>query len=224
MLGDEHVVLDPHADAAIGFGHSLVVRQIEPRLHGQHHAGFQLAPVAVVLVGADVVHVHAQPVAGAVHVIGLVRLVLDQILGLAVQDTQFHQSLGQHLDRRFVRFVPVSSRTRTLDSSPLRLQHQVVDGPLGRTEATIDRKGAGDVRGIAVQLTAGVDQHQIAVAQWGGVLDIVQHTGVLAAGDDARIGQMPSTGQRALVLKLGLQPCLVQTRAAQTHQLAVRAR
>src|SRR5688500_19730144 len=47
-------------------------------------------------------------------------------------------------------------------SDLLRGEHQLVDVALGRGEAAGDREGARDVRGVAVELAAGVDQQQLA--------------------------------------------------------------
>ena len=61
---------------------------VEPGLDGEHHAGRERARRAVLRVDADVVHVHAQPVAGAVHVELLVGARLDQRRDLAGQQAQ----------------------------------------------------------------------------------------------------------------------------------------
>ena len=59
-----------------------VVGDVEAGLDGEHHAGLERARgVAAALVEADVVHVHAEPVAGAVHVHRLVELLLDDFVG-----------------------------------------------------------------------------------------------------------------------------------------------
>ena len=47
---------------------SRSVREVEAGLDGEHHAGLERPRARRRVVGADVVHVHAEPVAGAVHV------------------------------------------------------------------------------------------------------------------------------------------------------------
>src|SRR5512141_942352 len=68
VRGHHDVVLDAHADVppplrrALGAG-----RDVDARLDRQHHAGLEHPPLVADLVVADVVHVHAQPMAGAMH-------------------------------------------------------------------------------------------------------------------------------------------------------------
>ena len=45
--------------------------------------------------------------------------------------------------------------------APVRVQHELVDGALRRRERAADGPGARDVAGVAVQLAAGVHQHQL---------------------------------------------------------------
>src|SRR5579883_1743282 len=66
-VGDEHVVLDAHADAAVLLGDEAVVGgDVEPGLDREDHAGDQLARLAAGGVAADVVHVEAEPARRAV--------------------------------------------------------------------------------------------------------------------------------------------------------------
>src|SRR5690349_11997928 len=74
VAGHDHVVLDADADALEllrGAGGSR--GDVDARLDGERHARFEHAPLVADLVVADVVHVHAQPMAGAVHEVLLVR-------------------------------------------------------------------------------------------------------------------------------------------------------
>ena len=87
-----------------GLGHTGCGAHIQARLDGQHHAGAQdaagpvqdgfarqrvapfagLAGFARLHIAAAIVHVHAQPVAGAVHVKRKIRPAGDHVLRAAV--------------------------------------------------------------------------------------------------------------------------------------------
>src|SRR5215469_6110902 len=78
-LGDDHVVLDANADVTEASRHATGrSRQINPRLYGHHHPRFQDPPFITDLVVAHVVHVEAEPVAGAVHEEAPVGAITDQ--------------------------------------------------------------------------------------------------------------------------------------------------
>src|SRR5690554_4085756 len=157
--GDQHIILDTDADTPPPGCHLLVVRgDVDPRLPGHHHARFQHPPFAADPVLADIVHIHAQPVTGAVHVEGAVATAGDERLGIARQQTQFHQPLGDHPYGSVMGLVPGTPRADRLEGRRLSPQHQIIDGPLFRGEATIGREGTGNVTGVAVQLAACVDQ------------------------------------------------------------------
>ena len=79
-----------------------------------------------------------------------------------------------------MRLVPRRAGSHAFERRALRGEHDVVDLALGGAEAPVDRKRAREIGGIAVELAAGVDQQQIAVAQHGVVGDVVQHAGVRA--------------------------------------------
>ena len=70
--GDEHVVLDAHADVPEALGHVLGRPDVAARLDGERHARPERLPFAAVLVVAGVVHVEPEPVPGAMHVEALV--------------------------------------------------------------------------------------------------------------------------------------------------------
>ncbi len=224
-LRDDHVVLDADADAAPLLRHRAVVgRDVDARLHGQHHAGLQHAPLAADLVVADVVHVEPQPVPGTVHVEGAVGGELDQLAGLAVQQPQVAQALGDHAHRHVVRLVPVLARLHFADRGELRLEHHLVQRLLRRAEAPLHREGAGDVCGVVLVLAAGVDQHQVAGAQRRAVLDVMHDAAVGAAADDAAVGRRARAVVQELVQQLGLELVLEHAGLAGTHRAHVRRR
>ncbi|MNR62145.1 hypothetical protein D3C85_1840790 [compost metagenome] len=72
-------------------------------------------------------HVHAQPVPGAVHVKRLVGFAGDQFIDVALQQTQFDQAFGNHPNRGFVGLIPVFIRCDLGERSFLRRQHQFVN-------------------------------------------------------------------------------------------------
>ena len=96
-------------------------------------------------------------------------------------------------------------------------QHQVVERALRAGEAAIGREGAGDVAGVAVELAAGVDQHQLARAHRGGVGAVVQHAGIGAGRDDGVVRH----GLRALaaefVQQLGVEVVFAHVLAGAQH-------
>ena len=117
-----------------------------------------------------------------------------------------------------MRIIEAGAGARGGDGRFLRGQHQFVYGTLRPGEAAIGREGARDVAGVAVQLAAGIDQHQFACPQRCGIGTVMQHAGVGAGRHDAGIGRvlraMPAEG----VQQLGLQ--MVFTRIHATAQQA----
>src|SRR5581483_4831091 len=68
IRGDHGIVLDAHADVPELLRHTVCGPHITSRLHGEHHAWYERAPFALALVFPTIVHVHAKPVAGAMHI------------------------------------------------------------------------------------------------------------------------------------------------------------
>ena len=162
-------------------------------------------------------HIHTQPVAGAVHVEGLVGFAGDQLIHGTAQQAQLHQAGGDHLHSGFVGGVPVFTGGDFLERRFLGGQHQLVDSLLLGRKGTADREGAGDVAGVAVDLAGGVDQHQIAVFQQRVVLAVMQDAGVFAGSDDRAVGRHLRAALAELVIQLGFQAVLIQSGAAGLH-------
>ena len=99
----------------------------------------------------------------------------------------------------------------------LRRQHQFIQVALRRGKAAIDGPGAGDVRGIAIELAASVDQQQFAVVQYRVVGAVVQHAGVGTAGDDGRIGRELRAAAAKLVQQFGFDRVFMQAWAGGAH-------
>ena len=120
--------------------------------------------------------------------------------------------------------VPVIADTRLVDRSDLRLEHQFIKNALWLAEAAVYRIGACDVGGIAFDLAAGVDQHQIAVVQRFAVFDIVQDTTVVAASHDRRVRELRRTRHLAVVAENGSELVFVHAGLHAAHQLGMGLR
>ncbi len=125
--------------------------------------------------------------------------------------------MRQHAGRRVVRHVVGHAGAGLGDGGFLRGHHQIVQLALGRREAAGDGEGAGDVGSIAVELAAGVDQAQVAVAQLGGAGAVMQHAGIGAGGDDRVIGDALRAVAAEFVEQLGFQVVLAQPFTRRAH-------
>ena len=146
LLGHQHIVFDTNADIPPAFGHALAARRnINARLHRQRHTRLQHTPHIADLVVTDIMHVHSQPMASAMHEEATVGAVLDQRAELPFEQTEFYQSLGDLAHRCVMRIIPVIARFGGSNGGVLRLQYHFVYRALLRTVTTVDRKGTGDV-------------------------------------------------------------------------------
>ena len=73
--------------------------------------------------------VHAEPVAGAVHVEGLVLLLLDERVDRAGQEPEPHEPARQRADARGVDLLERGAGLRRLDAGRLGVEHEL-DGRL----------------------------------------------------------------------------------------------
>ena len=83
--------------------------------------------------------------------------------------------------------IPAVPGTNYRHGGFLRGQHDLVDRPLLRAELAIGREGTGDIAGVAIELAAGVDQHQIAIADLCRILGVMQDAAVDAGRHDRRV-------------------------------------
>src|SRR5688572_18117732 len=188
---DHHVVFDADADAVIFPGDAgSPGRDVDAGLDGQRHAGLEHAPLVADLVVTDVVHVHAQPMAGAVHEELAIRARRFELGNLALEQTQLHQALRDHTHRGLVRLVPVVARLHTLDGGVVGLEHDVVQRALLGREPAVDGKGARDVGGIAIHFATRVYQQQVAIPESRVVLAVMQDAAVGATADDRQVGKI----------------------------------
>ena len=154
-------------------------------------------------------HIHAQPVAGAVHVKLEVGTLVDHVLGGAhlvlVQQPQVEQALRQHGHRGVVRVVEARTGLGGCDGGVLAGQHQVVQRALRGGELAIGRESAGDVAGVAVQLAACVNQHQLPIAHRRGIGPVVEYARIGACCDDGAIGGVLRAAFAEGVQQLGIE-------------------
>ncbi len=78
-------------------------------------------------------------------------------------------------------------------------------------------KGARDVAGVAVELAAGVDQHQLAVAHRRRIGAVMQHAGVGAGRDDGTVGRVLRAAEAELMQQLGVEVVLAHVLALAQH-------
>ena len=96
-------------------------------------------------------------------------------------------------------------------------QHQIVDGTLRRGECAVGRKGARDVAGVAVELAARINQHQIARLNGRVARLIVQHAGIAACRHDVAIGGKLRAVLAKGVLQLGFEVVFAHLAAVAQH-------
>ena len=111
----------------------------------------------------------------------------------------------------------VRARLDRRDRRGLRGQDEVVHVGLRAAEAAIDRKGARDVGGVAVQFAAGVDQQQFAVLHLTVVVDVVKNAGAGTGGDDGGVGGELAAPAAELVQELGLELVFEATGSGYAH-------
>src|SRR5437870_2240106 len=147
-LGDKDVVLDPHAE--------LFIRNINPRLDGDHHSRLQRPAIftGVVDVEADIV---AQPM----------NEILAQWLALAVFAMRVDELIGDVREPVFLAFArEMSARPDGREGGVLRAEDDLVNFALALREFAVGRKSARDVRGIARILSGNVENNDIAVVDF----------------------------------------------------------
>ena len=162
--GDDDI-LDPHADVA---------GEINPRLDAETVARFQNHFAAADDVRL-LVHVHAEPVPGAVHEILAVPGIGDDLPRGGV-----HRSAGHPGPAR-----PAPSHVRAI--------HDVVD-LLGLRGGFADRHGARDVAVVAAEVAAEIHDQHLAVIDNRVVAEVVRFGGVRARRHDGERGDAAAFG------------------------------
>ena len=159
--------------------------------------------------------------AGAVHVEALVRFALDDGVNAAGQQLQVEHALREHAHCSFVVSHEGSAGTDGGDGCLLRGEHDLVAVALRRREAAVDREGSCDVSSITIEFAARIDEYERILGQDAIVLDVMQHAGIGATGDDRRVGVAGGATAAELVRELGFEFVFGHARAAMAHRARV---
>ena len=108
------------------------------------------------------------------------------------------------------------------DGRRLRGQHDFVKRFLRARKSAVGRISARDVRCVAVQFAAGIDQHQLAVFQHGVAGAIVKYAGICSGCDDRGIGRKLRSVFPEFVQQFGFDLIFAQTGARRAHRAFVR--
>src|SRR5262249_8417016 len=163
-LGYEHVILDADADALEPRRLTgRVLGKVESGLDGQHHAWLQDPRLIAETVLADVVYVHTEPMARAVHVEGPGRGLLGFVVHGHGKNAERAETFDENAQRRVVDVVERHARGYLFDSRLLGGEHDFVDLPLLRRESGTDGIGSRYVRTIVIVLRPRIDQQQFSV-------------------------------------------------------------
>src|SRR5690606_37790615 len=102
---------------------------------------------------ADVVHVHAEPMARPVHEERTVPLLLDRGRTRPLDEPEVDEAVHDDVESRRVHLEHRRARTHAFDRRELRREYDLVDRALSRVEAFRDRERARYVRGVVSVLT-----------------------------------------------------------------------
>src|SRR5579862_744286 len=110
-VGHDHVVFDANADVAEAPRNPAQAgRDIDARLDRERHPRLEDAPLIADPVVADVVNVHPEPMAGAMHEEALVGAFALERRHATFEKTELHESLGNHAHGGQMRIVPGIAR------------------------------------------------------------------------------------------------------------------
>src|SRR6266700_3335230 len=202
MCRDQHVVLDPHANIPELLGHVICGPDVATGLDGEHHSGLERSRLAVDAVQPDVVDIKTEPVTRPMHIELLVRARFEHGIERPFAQLEIDQALSEHALGHLVIVVKRLAGSHRIDACELCGEDQLVDRFLSAVEGAPDRKRAGDVGGVALELAPGIDQQQSACLHLPVVLAIVQDAGVGTGGDDRRISDCLRAEAQELVREL----------------------
>src|SRR6266581_5848311 len=131
----DNVILDTHPDIPEGRRHAVGRANVAAWFDRQHHARLELAPLPATLVFADVMHIHAEPVAGAMHEKALVGFRLKDAVDAAEQQLQVEHPAGQNGHGGLMRRHEARPGADRRDGRVLGVEDQVVDVGLRAAEA-----------------------------------------------------------------------------------------
>src|SRR5450759_3022013 len=221
--GHQNIVLDAHADVPELLGYLVGRADINAGLDREDHAGLQTAGRAIDPIQANVVHVEPEPMPGPMHIELLVGAGLEHALERPLAQLEINESLRQNALGHLVIVVEHPARLDGVDARELRREHELVDLLLLAAELAAHRERARDVRRIAVELAAGIDQQQVACLRLAVVVSIMQDAGVGSRRDDRGIGDRLRAGAQEFVHQLGLDLIFVPARTRLPHRAAVSA-
>jgi hypothetical protein len=184
---------------------------VNARLDGDHHAGFQRA-----IGRARVVDIQADVMAQSMDEVAAERaalLVLAVRVDVVVSDPK--QAVGAAARKAHPR---LERRQRRI----LRAQDNFVDLALPRGELAVGRKRPGDVGGIAGVLPADVEHHEIAVFDLVAQAAVMQHRRVEARADNWCIGASLAAAVLVDVLHSRRDLVFVKSRAKHLHGFEMR--
>ena len=158
-------------------------------------------------------HSEAERVAEAVHEVFSAGRLFGCVFGdVILREQAEHQELLVHVE--LCGPLPIARgdpRSEPGRRGAEHAEHRVVHGPLPRREAAAHGIGAGEVGAVIRIARPDVDQHEVARATLGVVVEIVQHAGVLARGHDRLVAHSgPAPGE--LPEQLGLEVVLHHAR------------
>ena len=129
-------------------------------------------------------HVHSEPVAGAVEIELAIPPEGDGVVDGSWQQLEIHHPFGEDPDRDGMHFGIRKPRLAGVDHRFLGGEHEFVDGTLWGCEGAVDREGTGDVGREVPDLGGSVDEEQVPVLHLTIVLHVVEDAGVIARGHD----------------------------------------
>ena len=159
--------------------------------------------------------------AGTVHVkleiIPIGNDVLRRAHFVGIQQAHVQHALRQDFDGGFVGRYKSGAFMCSRNGGLLGGQHQVVQLSLGGGKCAIGWKRSGNVAGITIELTSGINQNQFTVADRASVGAIVQHARVGASRHDGAISGVLRAMKAKFVQELGIQVVLAHFKARLDH-------
>ena len=152
-------------------------------------------------------HVHAQPVAYAVH----------EVLGAVLGAARYGAVLLQVAPGGAVHVQERVSRLHGLQASFLGAQDEIVDLTLALREPAGDGDRASDVRGVVAVLRTDVHHNEVARFHRPPALVIVEHDRVRPRADDARKAHALGSSEPEVELDHRLELVLVHPRPRRLH-------
>ena len=117
----------------------------------------------------------------------------DQLIDLAIEYTQITQAFSDHRHGGVIGNVVGRPRSDFGNGLELCLQNNIVNGRLLWTKFAVHGEGARDIGCVIFVLTAGVNQHQITVANFLPVFYVVQNAAIFATANNTSIGRRRRT-------------------------------